>query len=86
MPCRNGSERFICVGASSPENGSERFFLPLNLRTVQNCSRTITDFEQDTKERFRTAPRFFPQKVGTVQNGSGCPVNSVITTYIYNYI
>ena len=76
-PCQNGSERFLYVGASSSENGSERFFLPVNLRTVQNGSRTITDFEQDTQERFRTVPCFSPRKVGTVQNGSGCPVNSI---------
>ena len=76
-PCQNGSERFLYVGASSPENGSERFFLPVNLRTVQNGSRTITDLEQDEQERFRTVPCFPPKRVGTVQNGSGCPVNSI---------
>ena len=71
-PWQNGSERFFCAGASSPENGSERFFVPVNLRTVQNGSerfrtvqngsRTITGFEQDRKERFRTVPCFLLQK------------------------
>ena len=60
-PCQNGSERFLYVGTSSPENGSERFFLPVNLRTVQNGSRIVTDVEQDKQERFRTVPCFSPK-------------------------